>query len=109
MIKDTEIKQVLLELKTGLQAMYDSRLKGLYLFGSYARGEQDPESDVDVLVVLDRFEDRYGAEVDRSGELASELSLQCGVTISRVFVTEENWKTGDTSFLVNVREDAVAA
>lgn len=109
MVKDTKIRKLLAELKTGLQAIYGSRLKGLYLFGSYARGEQEEGSDVDVLVVLDKFIDRYGAEISRSGYLASELSLKYGVSVSRVFMQESEWLHEETPFLLNVREEAVAA
>ena len=101
-------KDLLAELKAGLKTIYGSRLKGLYLYGSYARGEQQDDSDVDILVVLGEIEHYYG-EVVRSGQLASDLSLKYGVCVSRVFVTESDWKTRDTSFLANVREDAVAA
>ena len=55
------IRTLMGELKTGLQAIYGERLRGIYLYGSYARDEADEESDVDVLVVLDDFE-HYGVE-----------------------------------------------
>jgi predicted nucleotidyltransferase len=79
-----------------------------YLFGSYARGEADSESDADVLVVLDRV-DRYGAEVERTGQLISELSLKYGVSVSRTFVSEREWLGGESPFLTNVREEAIPA
>jgi predicted nucleotidyltransferase len=104
----TNIHSLLAELKAGLQRLYGTRLKGVYLYGSYARGEPDAESDVDVLVVLDHV-DHYCAEIDRSGYLASELSLKYGVSISKVFVNESAWLSSDTAFLANVRDDAVAA
>ena len=59
------IRNLLDELKAALHHLYGPRLRGVYLFGSYARGDQDSESDVDVLIVLDRFE-HYGAEIDRT-------------------------------------------
>jgi predicted nucleotidyltransferase len=94
-------------LKLGLHAIYGERLKCLYLYGSYARGEQDEESDLDVLVVLDQF-DSYAREVDRTGELGSDLSLKYGITVSPVFIRETEWLHGDTPFLSNVREEAIA-
>ena len=39
------LDDLLNELKIGLDRVYGTRLKGLYLYGSYARGEEDEESD----------------------------------------------------------------
>lgn len=102
------LKSLMAELKEGLQALYGQRLRGVYLFGSYARGEADEESDVDVLVVLDDYES-YGAEVERTGMLGAELSLRYGVSVSKVFLRESEWRDGDTPFLANVRQEAIAA
>ena len=54
------------------------------------------------LVVLDQF-NSYAQEVDRSGQLASDLSLKHGMTVSKVFIREAEWRHGDTAFLFNVR------
>jgi predicted nucleotidyltransferase len=102
------IQKILSELKAGLQLTYGQQLKGVYLFGSYARGEADQESDCDILVVLSDFE-RYAQEVDRTAELASDLSLKHGVTISLVFMREREWLRGENSFLSNVRDEAIPA
>jgi predicted nucleotidyltransferase len=101
------IQNILDELKSRLQAIYKKRLRGVYLFGSYARGEADRESDCDILVVLKDFK-RYAQEVDRTGGLVADLSLEHGVTISTVFMREREWLLGDTSFLANVRDEAIS-
>jgi predicted nucleotidyltransferase len=44
---------MLRELKRSLIAFYGPRLKKIVLFGSYARGEATPDSDMDVLIVLE--------------------------------------------------------
>ena len=89
-LNDAQLKQLLAELKEGLKSIYGPRLKAVYLYGSYARREQQNDSDVDVLVVLDRIE-HYAGEVDRSGQVTSEISLTYGVSISKVFVSEYDW------------------
>jgi predicted nucleotidyltransferase len=46
------IEALLNELKIGLKCLYGIRLRGIYVYGSYARDEADIESDLDLLVVL---------------------------------------------------------
>jgi predicted nucleotidyltransferase len=101
------VNSILLELKKGLEGIYGAQMKGVYLYSSYAREEQDDESDLDALIVLDHM-GRYGAEIDRTGQLISTLSLQHGTSISRVFVSEEDWLGLDTAFLSNVRAEAIS-
>lgn len=99
------VQNLLTDLKRGVDALYGERLRGLYLYGSYARGEQERDSDVDVLIVLDRV-DSYGAEIYRTSEIISSLALGYGISISRVFATEEAWRGARTAFLSGVRREA---
>lgn len=102
------VKTLLNEMKTGLTELYGQRLKGVILFGSYARGDYNQNSDFDVMVVLDDYR-RYWDELVNSAELTSELSLKYNVTISRTIMKEEQWKKGDLPVLVNVRAEGIPA
>ncbi len=102
------IQRLMDEMKKGLVRLYGTRLRGVYLYGSYARDEADRESDVDLMVVLDRVPN-YTAEIERTGMLVSSMSLQYGVSVSRVFVSEQDWAGHQTPFLANVRDEAVQA
>ncbi len=105
---EPQIQELLGKFRKGLEDLYEKRLEGVYLFGSHARDEAKPDSDVDVLVVLDRVAD-YGQEIERTGYLVSDLSLEYGVSISRVIVSAAAWQHRDSPFLCNVREHARAA
>jgi predicted nucleotidyltransferase len=103
-----EVRAILLELRVRLDALYGERLRGLYLFGSYARDDAGPGSDLDVLVVLDRI-DGYMGEVRRMGGVTSALSLAYDTSIVPVFVREVAWRHEDSPFLENVRREGRAA
>jgi len=49
-VNDT-LKTILARLKRELKNHYRDRLKQLIMFGSQARGDAHPDSDIDVLVV----------------------------------------------------------
>lgn len=95
------------ELRRDLVRILGERLDRVYLFGSRARGEQRPDSDVDVLVVV-RGPFDYGDLIKRTSEVVSELSLKYDTVISRVFVSKERFEREQSPFLMNVRREAVA-
>jgi predicted nucleotidyltransferase len=101
-----ELKPILAELRRELEALYGDRLVQLILYGSQARGDADPESDIDVLVVLKGPVDS-SAEIERTGCFTASLSLKYDVVISRVFVAQERYQEEQNSFLFNVRKEGV--
>ena len=100
------VKTILAELSERLRRTYGSRLTCIVLFGSQARGDAQPGSDIDVLVVL-RVEVDSGEEIARTGAIASEVSLRNDVVISCVFVSEERFGIEESPFLLNVRREGV--
>lgn len=102
------IRKLLTELKKELVRVYGEQLKGVYLYGSYARGDNQQGSDFDVMIVLASYQ-RYGDEIKRTSELNAKLSLDYNVSISRVFMTEDRWKHDDSPLLRNVRAQGQAA
>ena len=105
---DRIVADALSELRTRLQQLYGERLRGLYLFGSFARDEAGDESDVDVLILLDEVTSA-SAEINRTSFVIADLSLKYDLPLSRVIVPEERWKNSEDLFFQNVRQEAVPA
>jgi len=47
-----QLDTILREFRQGLEDIYGARLVRVVLFGSQARDEAEPDSDIDVMVVL---------------------------------------------------------
>lgn len=90
-----------------MRAIYGERLGGVLLYGQRAAGGAPEDSDVELMVVLDRIE-RYGEELDRTSAVFASLSLELGIVISRVFVSEADWRDRTDGGLPGIRAEAVS-
>lgn len=48
-ILDEQLNTILGEITDNIKDLYGSKLKKIILYGSYARGHQDEESDIDLM------------------------------------------------------------
>jgi predicted nucleotidyltransferase len=106
MTSEAETRHILRELQRALQRELGDQLEDILLFGSRARGEGRPDSDVDVLILL-KGEFDYGELIRRTSLLVAELSLRHDVVISRAFATKARYETEQSPFYMNVRREAV--
>ena len=58
MVATAQFSTVLHEVHSGLQSIFGNELEQLLLYGSYARGEQDSESDIDLLALVNMPKER---------------------------------------------------
>ena len=87
-----------------LRELYGPRLVHVVLFGSYARGDADAESDIDLLVVL-AGEVSPWDELRRLDNLLWSLSYQHAVTVSALPISLDQWRTGRAPVLVDARSN----
>ncbi len=97
---------ILREFRHGLEQIYGSRLVRVVLFGSQARDEAEPDSDIDVMVVLEGAVDPQ-KEILRLSAFKSELCLKHDVVISCVYVSDDDYRHDATPLLLNVRREGV--
>jgi len=103
---NSEIQDILIELRQKLEMIYKERLVSIVLFGSQARGDAVSGSDIDILVVL-KGTVNPGQEIAKVGETTSMLSLKHDVVISCAFVSSDRYVAERSPFLLNVRREGV--
>src|SRR6266498_4349790 len=102
----SNIGKILKKLKKELIQIYGDQIHSILLYGSRARGDERPDSDIDILIVL-KNEFNYSEMLRLSSERTASLSLENDVVISRAFVSREQFEHRQTPFLMNVRREAV--
>ena len=101
------IKSILNETRICFDAIYAQRVKELILFGSYARGDFEPGSDIDLLLLLDHLED-LDTERARYMPAICELSLKYDRVVSVIPMEYETYQTRKTPLIVNVQREGVS-
>ena len=103
----TKEKSALKHFKAGLKQALGSQLTELKLFGSKARGDDQPDSDIDVLTIIES--DDWHIR-DTVYDVATDILLQMDVCISPKVISKNRFdrlcKEG-TSFIHNVSRDAI--
>lgn len=97
---------ILNQLRQYFQELYGERLAYLILYGSQARGDAEPDSDIDILVVLNDAVDAW-SEIDRTSEYIADLCLKYEVVISRNFASKARYQQENSPFYMNVRREGV--
>lgn len=80
-IKDEQMKKMLSELAELLHQAYGKRLKAVILYGSVARGTYTDDSDVDIMVLVDRD----NVELREYDEMLSDISTVISLKYLKVF------------------------
>lgn len=78
------------------------------LYGSEARGDARPDSDIDVLILLDGDYMSLKREMDVTGPL-NEIEWQTGVLVSPTVMLRKQWENMPfkTPFYINVMNEGI--
>ena len=100
-----------------IKIMYETRkmcnaffpVKEAYLYGSFARGDFHPESDVDILITADILPEDISKYRRQIALITSELSLENDVTVSVTVKSDEQFRRFSDAmpFYKNVKTEGI--
>lgn len=107
---DAERERIALARKTLADVAHSSggTVVSLLIYGSAARGEDIPGSDLDLLVLVESEEDVSPVR-DRLGDIVSAFGRQFGLNLSPVILTDEEFhsrRSQDDPFVAELLRDA---
>jgi len=107
-LTDEEVQNALAVLKKRLQPLLGDSLAKLVLYGSRARGDADPDSDVDVAIVV-RGSD--GKVRDRILNAVADVELETLVPLSTIVFSETEYQrlmAGERRIALDIEGEGIA-
>jgi predicted nucleotidyltransferase len=102
------LQAALRDFRRRLAAIFGDAVADVRLFGSHARGDAHEESDVDVLVVLDRA----GAKERRQAlDIGTDVSLEHGIVLSPLVLDRQTflrWRRQQRPIVVEVEREGMS-
>ena len=82
MCSQTTLNKILKEIRKVYEDVYGDKLVKVLLYGSYARGDYDNESDIDVVGIVRENRIDTQSKIKKIGKVASDLGMENDIYIS---------------------------
>lgn len=90
-MKKQDLEKLKNEVEVSAKELLGEKLLKVVLYGSYARGDFDPESDIDFALLSKITEKEIPVYNDQIGQITSRLSIRYGVLVSMLIISKESF------------------
>ena len=99
------LMEIIKEVKAEIFNTLTDKFEEIILFGSYARGDNTDDSDVDLVLVVK--ETLSKAEKEEITNVLSHLSLKYDIVLSCIDYPKIPFEKYQTPFLLNVKDEGI--
>ena len=86
-----KIKNVLDDYSSETKKIFGKKLKKIILFGSYARGDYDLESDIDIMILVDMTDDEVRQKNKVFCEFNVDLDIENNIFLSPIIINYDHF------------------
>ena len=103
------INKLLKEFVEKINRLLGDRVKKIVLYGSYARGDYNKTSDIDIMILTDLSYEEIEKYRDDISDIAFDIELEKGVIISPIIknIDKYNARVNIVPFYMNVQREGV--
>lgn len=87
--QESRVNIIMTEIIAKMKELFGDSLRQVILFGSYARGEQDKYSDMDIMVLVDIDDNDLKQFNNGIAEIMTDISIRYGVLPS---IIDKNYR-----------------
>lgn len=87
-----KFQSILTDYVSKIQKIYGSHLKSVILYGSYARGDFTPDSDIDIMILVDLKEKEINSYFDQLSELGFQYNIDYGIWIMPIVKNADHFR-----------------
>ena len=109
MCTEQQLALVMRQVVEAAKAAFGASVRQVILFGSYARGAAEEDSDVDVMILLDLPREQLPAHRRAAARIAADLLDEYGVVVSPLLESEAFFARNRTTypFFRNIDQEGI--
>lgn len=109
MCTKNQLDEIISKIVTFSKDLFGEKFQNVILYGSYARGDYDEESDIDVMIMVDMSREELAEYKRMVNDFCTDLDLQYSVILSSKLQSKpffNEWKNA-MPFYQNVAKEGI--
>lgn len=91
MLNKMELQEIIKKIAVAYHNVYSNDIEKIFLYGSYARGDNDAESDIDIVAIVHGDRKELQKRLKEIWNVSSDLEIEYGIVISPTVIPYDEY------------------